>query len=368
MSDKTMKGIDISHYQSNIDLSKVECDFVICKATEGVSFIDKTFEKFMQKAEYLGKCTGFYHFARPENNDAVKEAQFFYKHTKDYIGRGIPVLDWESSGKSNVAWALKWLNEVYNLTGVKPMIYMSQSVTKEYNWKSVADAGYTLWVAKYKDYKTDKNYDMTNAGSKPVVGYWPTITMWQWTDAGRLDGYSGNLDCNIFYGDKAAWNKIASKSGSDAEKPAEEPKKVNSADTYYIKHAQDSINSFLSLHIKVDGIIGQETRKAYSKLLQTALNKDYNAKLKVDGIIGEKTIAALGHHYVKYGETQYLVSAMEIALMLLIYYKGSTEWAGYFGAGMKNAVIKYQRDHDLKPDGICGYNTIRSILHELKVL
>ena len=364
MSDKTMYGIDISHYQSNIDISKVKCDFVICKATEGVNFIDKTFDKFMQQAQKLNKCTGFYHFARPERNDAIKEAQFFYNNTKKYYGKAIPILDWESSGKSNVAWALKWLDAVYKLSGVKPMIYTSSSVTKEYNWQKVVDAGYALWVARYRDKVIDRNYDMSNVGSKPSVGYWKTVTMWQWTDVGRLDGYSGNLDCNIFYGDRSAWNKLAAK----AESVAEEPKKENAADTYYIKHAQESMNSFLRLSIRVDGVIGQETRKAFAKTLQTALNKDYNSKLKVDGIIGEKTIDALGHHYVKYGETQYLVSAMEIALMLLGYYKGATEWAGYFGAGMKNAVVKFQRDKYLTTDGICGFNTIRAILKELKVL
>ena len=30
--------------------------------------------------------------------------------------------------------------------------------------------------------------------------------MWQWTSAGRLTGYSGNLDCDIFYGDTNQWD------------------------------------------------------------------------------------------------------------------------------------------------------------------
>ena len=32
-----LNGIDISGYQANIDLSKVAADFVIVKATEGIS-------------------------------------------------------------------------------------------------------------------------------------------------------------------------------------------------------------------------------------------------------------------------------------------------------------------------------------------
>ena len=41
---------------------------------------------------------------------------------------------------------------------------------------------------------------MSMAGSIPVVKSWHDYEMWQWTGKGRLDGYSGDLDCNIFYG------------------------------------------------------------------------------------------------------------------------------------------------------------------------
>ena len=204
-----MNGIDISHWQQGLKLSKIKCDFVIAKATEGVNFYDSCFEDFMKQAESLGKCMGFYHFAHPEKNSAKSEAQFFYKHTEKYFGKAIPVLDWESSGKANVTWAKQWLDEIYHLTGVRPMIYMSEAVTNGYNWSTVANANYGLWVAKYRDYGIDKNYDMTNAGNKPVVKYWKFYAMWQWTSVGRLDGYGGNLDCDVFYGDKSAWNKYA---------------------------------------------------------------------------------------------------------------------------------------------------------------
>ena len=204
-----MNGIDISHWQKGIDLSKVKCDFVIAKATEGVSFLDPCFHLFIKQAESLGKCLGFYHFARPESYGAKAEAQFFYKNTMQYFGKGIPVLDWESSGKSKVDWAKEWLDEVYALSGVKPLIYMSASVVNQYNWSRVADADYGLWVAKYRDMKTDVNYDMSNAGNKPNVKWWKFYAMWQWTSSGRITGYKGNLDCDVFYGDEVTWAKYA---------------------------------------------------------------------------------------------------------------------------------------------------------------
>lgn len=203
-------GIDISNHQGSMDLAKVlkqtKTDFVICKSTEGLKFVDKFCDRFMVIAQDAGKQVGFYHFARPEWNSAKAEAEFFLRQTKGYFGKGIPVLDWESSGKSNVKWAKEWLDYIYGKTGVKPVIYMSESVVNAYNWKAVADTGYGLWVARYRDYNIDRNYDMSTCGKKPVVKWWSFYMMWQWTSVGRLDGYSGNLDCDVFYGDGNAWD------------------------------------------------------------------------------------------------------------------------------------------------------------------
>ena len=218
-----MRGIDISKWQSGIDLSAVNADFVIVKATEGIGYVDKSCDGFFQKALSLGKKLGFYHFARPTaNNDPIREADFFYENCKGYFGKAIPILDWEAENKQNVAYAKAWLDRVYQRSGVKPVIYMSESVVNSYDWRSVANADYGLWVAKYRDNNPDYNYNMANAGSRPKVKWWKFYCMWQWTSTGRLNGYSGNLDCNVFYGDGTTWDKYAGKSGT-ASKPAPAP-------------------------------------------------------------------------------------------------------------------------------------------------
>lgn len=217
----TLNGIDISNWQRGIDLSKVPCDFVIAKATEGIGYVDKSCDVFIQQAKRLGKKLGFYHFARPRN-DAVREAQYFYNNTKNYFGEAIPILDWEAENKSDVAWAKRWLDEVHRLSGVKPVIYMSESVVNSYDWSSVANADYGLWVAKYRDNNPDYNYNMANAGSRPRVKWWKFYCMWQWTSSGRLNGYGGNLDCNVFYGDVSTWDAYVGKSTSTV-KPQPKP-------------------------------------------------------------------------------------------------------------------------------------------------
>lgn len=216
-----MNGIDISKWQSGIDLSAVKADFVIVKATEGIGYVDKSCDTFFQKALSLGKKLGFYHFARP-TNDPVREADFFYNNCRGYFGKGIPILDWESGNTGDVTWAQRWLDRVYQLSGVKPVIYMSESVVNANNWSAVAAADYGLWVAKYRDNSPDYNYNMANAGSRPHVKWWKFYCMWQWTSTGRLNGYSGNLDCDVFYGDGLTWDAYVGKSTS-AAKPQSKP-------------------------------------------------------------------------------------------------------------------------------------------------
>lgn len=225
----SLKGIDISNHQRGLDLSKIDCDFVIIKATEGKSYVDRSCDTFFQKALSLGKKLGIYHFANNSDNTAKQEADWFIQNTQGYIGKAIPILDWEDNITDNVPWALKWLQRVEEAYGCKPMIYMSESVVNRYNWSPVVAGNYGLWVAKYRDYNPDYNYDMSNAGSKPSVKYWNGYAMWQWTSSGRLNGWNGNLDLDIFYGDATAWDKyVGNGSGSiTPSTPAPQPSRLS---------------------------------------------------------------------------------------------------------------------------------------------
>ena len=202
-----LKGIDISKYQAGIDISKLDVDFVICKATEGVGYTDKYCDTFYQQAKKLGKKLGVYHFARPDlGNSAIAEADWFLKETKGYHKEAILVLDWESGDLTNSRWAKAWLDRVYEKTGVKPIIYMSASVLKRADWSSVANADYGLWVASYGT--NDGTAQKSVFNSYPLK-YWSFYALWQYTSKGRLNGYSGNLDLNYFSGNKEAWDKYA---------------------------------------------------------------------------------------------------------------------------------------------------------------
>lgn len=219
-----MNGIDISKWQSGLLLKNVASDFVIIKATEGVGYKDPKFDDFMNQALALNKRIGVYHFARPyaQNfNSPKSEADWFVSVIQPYIGRVMLVLDWEAERKNDSAWAKAWLDRVKELTGVLPVFYTYESCINSYNFSNICE-DYPLWVARYLDYNPDYNYNMAAAGNMPKVKWWLTYIMWQWTSSGRLDGWGGNLDCNIFYGDGEIWDKLCAKVG-DQVKPPEAP-------------------------------------------------------------------------------------------------------------------------------------------------
>ena len=211
-----LHGVDISKWQAGLSLANIPSDFVIIKATEGVGYKDPSFNNFVQQAMTLGKRIGFYHFARPyaqSFNSPKSEADWFVSVVQPYIGRAMLILDWEAERKSDAAWAKAWLDRVKDLTGVTPVFYTYESCINSYNFSSIADAGYPLWVARYLDYIPDVNYNMAAAGPKPKVKWWKHYFMWQWTSSGRLGDWGGNLDCNVFYDEFGPWEQYCAAGG-----------------------------------------------------------------------------------------------------------------------------------------------------------
>lgn len=129
-----------------------------------------------------------------------------------------------------------------------------------------------------------------------------------------------------------------------------------------IRAGQVHANTFANAGITADGIRGPKTKKAGIKVLQTALNLDYHANLAVDGIFGSKSRQALGTHFVKRGETQYLVTALEVLLMLKGINPKGVEYPGIFGSGLDTALKQYQKDNGLTVDGKAGVKTFTSLI------
>jgi len=210
-----LKGIDISHWQANLDIASTGAQFVICKATQGTTFVDPSCDRHYQIAKRLGLKLGVYHYA--SGGDPIAEADFFVRNIKGYIGEAILILDWEKNQNGryheHASWCLKFLNRVKELTGVKPLVYMSASVIKVADWSSVVNGDYGLWVAGYPDNRDSWDLPQFIWDVSP----WKFYAIWQYTSSG------GRLDRDVFMGDATAWDKYANPSGSATPSPAPAP-------------------------------------------------------------------------------------------------------------------------------------------------
>lgn len=206
----TLDGKDISDWQRGMNAAAMAGDFTIVKATESDDYVNPSCDRHYQQAKDDGQLLGVYHFGRASRNPARREADWLLRHTEGYQGDAIFFLDWEDGASlGNVGWAHEFLVYFSEMSGVKPAIYMSESVVNSYDWSRVANDDFGLWVAKYRDMVPDWNYDMSTAGNAPTVRHWPFYMMWQWTSSGRLPGYDGPIDFNRFYGDAEAWRAYA---------------------------------------------------------------------------------------------------------------------------------------------------------------
>lgn len=206
-----MQGIDISGWQEGIDLSKVPCDFVIVKASQGLR-VSRYCDPQVQQAIALGKPFGFYHYV--DGSGATAEADFFVNNCAGYFGKGIPCIDWESiqnSAWGNTDYLKRLVKRVIDRTGVKPLIYASASA---FPWDVAKALDCGAWVAQYASNKSTGYQDRPwNEGAY-------NCAIRQYSSAGRLAGYNGNLDLDKAYMDAAAWAKYVGASSSPVPVPA----------------------------------------------------------------------------------------------------------------------------------------------------
>ncbi|WP_201029359.1 glycoside hydrolase family 25 protein, partial [Bacillus licheniformis] len=181
-----IKGIDVSHWQGNINWKKVAGDgikFAFIKATEGTTLQDNKFVTNISGANAVGIKTGAYHFARfGSKSEALAEARFFLSVANKVHLTYPLVLDLEVNQR-NVSKsvltdaAVAFLREVEK-AGYFAMIYSGKSFLENCLDESKLKP-FALWVARYNN----------------TLGRHADI--WQYSDCGRVAGISGNVDMNI---------------------------------------------------------------------------------------------------------------------------------------------------------------------------
>ena len=111
-----IRGIDISHYQQDIDWQKLRnanmdkdpVTFVIIKATEGNTMIDEYFNSNFYQSRQNDFVRGAYHFMTPDV-PASQQARFFLRQVHLEKGDLPPILDIEDEKKCNRYGLNVWL-------------------------------------------------------------------------------------------------------------------------------------------------------------------------------------------------------------------------------------------------------------------
>lgn len=191
-----VRGIDISHYQEDINWDKLRnasiqgspVSFVFIKATEGTSILDENFNQNFFNAKKNDIVRGAYHFFST-TSPAKDQAKYFCKMVQLDEKDLPPVLDVETIGDYTPAKlqseVKKWMGQVEKHYGVKPILYTSYKFKTSYLNTPDFDQ-YPYWIAHYY------------VDSLEYKGEWK---FWQHTDAGRVDGVKGYVDINVFNGD-----------------------------------------------------------------------------------------------------------------------------------------------------------------------
>jgi len=195
-------GIDVSHWQREIDWSEVKrsgIKFAFIKATEFPDkrtslFVDGELRKNIAGASSNGILWGAYHFFRT-HIDPVIQAKVFCEAVGDFNSLP-PVLDLEAAGSKGERLNYKvrqFLDETERITNIRPIIYSSGGFWRSYlayekrahtDWARA----YPLWIAQY-----------TNLWPTPLYP-WAGWEFWQYTDKGKIPGIITHVDLNWFNG------------------------------------------------------------------------------------------------------------------------------------------------------------------------
>lgn len=178
------------------------------------------------------------------------------------------------------------------------------------------------------------------------------------TTGGKPGDQTGKEICvRSFYNYKGGWDYHFRFSDGNSTQPTTKPSKSRNET---IALGQQHTINMTGHNIGVDGMYGPQTRANIVRCFQVAMNHDYHSGLKVDGACGKNTINALGKHYVKLGECQEMVRAVQVALYCYGFNPGKTD--AIFGDNTKLAVLQFQRAKGLTADGIAGKNTIKALM------
>jgi GH25 family lysozyme M1 (1,4-beta-N-acetylmuramidase) len=198
----TLEGVDVSTYDGTVDWAQVKASgraFAITRVGDGLGG-DDTFDANWAGIKAAGMVRGAYQYFRA-SDDPIKQADILLgKIGTPQNGDLPPTLDLEVTDGQTASVVVtkvkQWLAHVQAATGRTPMIYTSPGF-----WPSLGSpdlSTYVLWVAHWG----------TTCPTMPTG--WSTWQFHQYSDTGTVAGIGSNVDLDVFDGDQAALDGIAS--------------------------------------------------------------------------------------------------------------------------------------------------------------
>lgn len=185
-ANRSIGGIDVSHYQGSINWREVAKErnilYAYIKATEGTNLVDNTYHTNLRGARKAGLRVGAYHFFNP-NANAREQFRNFSTVVKLKEQDLIPIIDIEHRGKSPLREFQNRLKQFLQMVerhyGVRPILYTSRDFYNKY--LSGPFTHYKYMIARYHP---DIPQLCDNAA----------FVMWQYSATSRIPGIRGNVD------------------------------------------------------------------------------------------------------------------------------------------------------------------------------
>lgn len=239
-------GADVSSYQGRFNIGNL--DFIIAKATEGVSYVNPYCDYVLQQAIKQKKPWGFYHYVTGVGYK--QEVDYFLKNTwKGYGKKGLPCFDWEPQSNSqfgNGSYLKNAVDYFHDRTGVWPVIYCTAETARSLSSTGIFK-NCALWCAGYP-------YNNGSWNLPPFRYQLPkdvTMILWQ------FDAANG-LDKDVAYIDAKTWAKYCNPSAQSSE-----PAKITTLESL----ATDVINGKFG-----SGTIRMQKLGKYAQSVQAIVN------------------------------------------------------------------------------------------------
>ena len=199
---RIVHGIDVSKWQGNIDWEKVKMDgyeFVIIRigyrgySEAGGLAVDEMFHKNILGAQAAGLDVGVYFFSQAINEtEALEEAVFVLDALEGYelqlpvvydpeLIRDQPARTNDVTGEQFTKNTIVFCDAI-KAAGFEPMIYSNM-----------------IWEAFLFDMTQLEKYPFWYADYEPVPQTPYNFVMWQYSETGKVNGISGNVDLNILF-------------------------------------------------------------------------------------------------------------------------------------------------------------------------